>query len=340
MRTLRLFYPLPDYKSHRRAALSYQAILGQSCELLSASQYQEADVVLFHGDVEYEEAYQEWPELAKKYVIAYCVWEASELPQVYRRALPKVQEVWTASRYCEEVFGRHHPNVVRIPHVIERDLACDDEDMAFVKRAIEYEPGTVYYCIIARGWGGRKNVNGLMRAFERLRTRMPDARLIVKMGARRLPRTITDPRIHCIADRWTDRQITALHRLCHVYVSPHYGEGWGLTMSDAMLCGKPVIATGYSGNLDFMHDQNAFLIDFDEQPIRDEDVYGFYDSGMKWAYPREADLEEKLLTTYGALDDDLVSARVRRAAEDIRAFTREAVAPLLDARIQQIAARL
>jgi glycosyltransferase involved in cell wall biosynthesis len=340
MRTLKLFYPLPDYKSHRRTAQSYQAILRDSCELVSERQCQDADIVMFHGEAEYEELYQEWPELARKYVIAYCVWEASDIPAVYKRALGRVQEVWTASRYCEQVLGRYHPSVVRVPHVVERDTACDDEDLAFVKRAIDYEPDKSYYLIIARRWGGRKNVNGLMRAFERLRTRMPDARLIVKMGARRLPREIADPRIRYVAERWTDRQINALYQLCDVYVSPHYAEGWGLTMSDAMLFGKPVIATGYSGNLEFMHDANSFLIDFDETCIRGEDIYGLFEPTMKWAYPRDEDLDRKLLCAYESLGSESLASRVRRASADLRCFARAAVAPILEQRLQRIRASL
>ena len=44
------------------------------------------------------------------------------------------------------------------------------------------------------------------------------------------------------------------------YVSLHRAEGFGYTMAEAMLAGKPVIATGYSGNLEFMNDDNSFLV--------------------------------------------------------------------------------
>src|SRR3712207_9035191 len=44
------------------------------------------------------------------------------------------------------------------------------------------------------------------------------------------------------------------------YVSLHRSEGFGLTMADAMALGKPVIATGYSGNVDFMREDNSWLV--------------------------------------------------------------------------------
>ena len=52
----------------------------------------------------------------------------------------------------------------------------------------------------------------------------------------------------------------ALMALCDCYVSLHRSEGLGLTMAEAMAWGKPVIATGYSGNLQFMTDENSFLV--------------------------------------------------------------------------------
>jgi glycosyltransferase involved in cell wall biosynthesis len=47
----------------------------------------------------------------------------------------------------------------------------------------------------------------------------------------------------------------------------HRSEGFGLTMAEAMLLGKPVIATGYSGNLDFMTADTSLLVDYERVPI-------------------------------------------------------------------------
>ena len=50
---------------------------------------------------------------------------------------------------------------------------------------------------------------------------------------------------------------------CDAYVSLHRSEGFGLDMAKAMGLGKPVIATGYSGNLEFMDEATAYLVDYD-----------------------------------------------------------------------------
>jgi glycosyltransferase involved in cell wall biosynthesis len=48
---------------------------------------------------------------------------------------------------------------------------------------------------------------------------------------------------------------------CDCYASLHRAEGFGLTMAEAMAIGKPVIGTGYSGNIDFMTSENSYLVD-------------------------------------------------------------------------------
>ena len=52
----------------------------------------------------------------------------------------------------------------------------------------------------------------------------------------------------------------ALVAAADCYVSLHRSEGLGLTMAEAMAVGTPVIATAYSGNLDFMPEGSALLV--------------------------------------------------------------------------------
>jgi glycosyltransferase involved in cell wall biosynthesis len=72
-------------------------------------------------------------------------------------------------------------------------------------------------------------------------------------------------------------------RTADCYISLHRSEGFGLTLAEAMLCGKPVIATGYSGNLDFMSDEDSFLVPY--KLITIERACGPYKAGFHWADP-------------------------------------------------------
>ena len=71
------------------------------------------------------------------------------------------------------------------------------------------------------------------------------------------------PDVHVIDRYMTPSDKNALTATCDCYVSLHRSEGFGLTMAEAMYVGKPVIATGYSGNLDFMTAENGLLVDYE-----------------------------------------------------------------------------
>ena len=49
------------------------------------------------------------------------------------------------------------------------------------------------------------------------------------------------------------------------------------------MLGKPVIATAYSGNMDFTTEQNSFLVRYKLREI--EQSYGPYKAGWVWADP-------------------------------------------------------
>jgi glycosyltransferase involved in cell wall biosynthesis len=66
-----------------------------------------------------------------------------------------------------------------------------------------------------------------------------------------------------IDEVYSPDDVLSLMDACDAYVSLHRSEGLGLTMAEAMLMGKPVIATNFSGNVDFMDDSNSLLVDYE-----------------------------------------------------------------------------
>lgn len=59
------------------------------------------------------------------------------------------------------------------------------------------------------------------------------------------------PKVTLVQDRLTDEELRSLYHNVQCYVSAHHAEGFGLGIFEATLSGLPVIATKYSGNLDF-----------------------------------------------------------------------------------------
>jgi glycosyltransferase involved in cell wall biosynthesis len=86
-----------------------------------------------------------------------------------------------------------------------------------------------------------------------------------------------------IADVLSRADTLALMKSLDVYVSLHRSEGFGLTMAEAMAMGKPVIATGYSGNVDFMDQHNSCLVR--SQALKTEEAFGAYPCGTVWSDP-------------------------------------------------------
>jgi glycosyltransferase involved in cell wall biosynthesis len=78
-------------------------------------------------------------------------------------------------------------------------------------------------------------------------------------------------------------EIHALVNSCNCYVSLHRAEGFGLTMSEAMYYGKPVIATAYSSNMEFMNVGNSYPVKY--ELVTTAEDFGPYPKGSIWAEP-------------------------------------------------------
>ena len=339
MGQLKFWYEIHNYQSHRRVAAVYRQMLSR--RYTPAASIDEADVVVLHLEPhDYASVYDRFPALRKKYVISYCVWEASELPAAYQRSLTLVQEVWTCSEYCVSVIKKHHPHVFRIPHTIERERLNHDVDDEIIRRLICFDPQNYYFLSIGRTLGSRKNLAGLAGLFETTASSMPNARLIIKGLPKDPILRSQDPRVIYLPLTFSESQINALYKAVDVYVSAHHSEGWGLTLSDAMLFGKPVVATGYSGNMEFMNDYNSFLVRFTENHIREDELFGLFTPQMKWADPDVAHVRDIMLSLYtGTLRKEAIG-KSKRALEDSKKFSINSVRELLLERMEEVRLRV
>lgn len=335
MRRLNLWYGFQNYQSHARAARDYISILQQHCQLVRM--IDAAEIVILHYEPhDYLRIYGRIPDLKTKYVISYCVWEASVLPDSYVRSLSLVDEIWTCSQYCLSILKHYHPVVTYMPHVVERDSTVTNDDISFVKQLIDFKGDSTYYLTIGRLWDKRKNIEGLINIFRSLQGEMPSARLIIKCAPNDIIPTINDSSVIYIPMSLSNSQITALYKLVDVYVSPHHAEGWGFAISDAMLLGRTVIATRYSGNLDYMTDDNSFLIPCEERSIEKEDCYGLFDERMQWAYPNQGALRSLLRGVYNESARSIYAPRIGAAKIDVQRFDRYFVNKLIKKRIDEI----
>ena len=335
MREPRVCYHSDTYQSHKRAAGPYQEVIASHFE--TATQIQDANIVILHREPHnFKSLYEQIPLLRDKYVISYAVWEAYPLPAEYARSLSLVQEVWTCSEYCRKIIAEHHDNVRVIPHIVERDPQIDDIDSVLIKRLVNFTAERFYFLCIARTLGFRKNLDFLVDTFLSIAPEMPSSRLLIKSLASDPKPSWKHPQVELLPLTLSDSQINVLYSLANAYVSAHHSEGWGLTLSDAMLLGIPVIATGYSGNLEFMDSTNSFLIDAKEAYIDPSECIGKFTPEMKWGIPDGNMLASVMKGMYDGTLRNEALVRSREARESCRRFSRQSVAELLIDRIKAI----
>lgn len=138
------------------------------------------------------------------------------------------------------------------------------------------------------------------------------------------------PRLCLIVDMIPDDQMDRLYASSDAFVIPTRGEGWGLPIIQSMALAKPVIATRWGGELEFMNDDVSFFIEIDglEQPSG-------MSQGSKWATPSASHLTE--IMRYVIHNPQVAKAVGVRAREHIVArYSDDAVRRIVEKRLQVI----
>jgi len=168
----------------------------------------------------------------------------------------------------------------------------------------------------------RKNIHGAIQAFAGAFQSNPQAILTLKVNGvlKDLPRWIEEagcPGQIIVMDRYlSDDEMASLYSSSDVLLSMHRAEGFGLHLLEAMARGTAVVATRWSGNLDFMDDTNSMLIDAEMVPIVDQTVYAGYGNGV-WAAPDIGKAAAALVVLHDnpSLRQELAARGVERAQQ-------------------------
>jgi len=217
-------------------------------------------------------------------------WEIPRVPLVQRAALPFLDEVWTTSGFVQEAFEAVTAKPVRvIPLPIVEPTGAPGAMRSHLGLTTEYVFG---YLFDLASSGERKNPLAVAEAYLRAFPRATgEVRLLLKAVHASLSphiwealRRTVEGRddVLLVDDLWPDDAIGAFFLDIDCYVSLHRAEGFGLTLARAMAAGKPVIATGYSGNLEFMDADNSVLVPSTIVPIGPDPIYPATGS---WADP-------------------------------------------------------
>lgn len=228
--------------------------------------------------------------LAGKSRIACWFWELPIVPADWQPAIENVDAILVASAFIAEAFGKvtKKPILhVPLPFYPGPDSGLERVDFDLQEDAFHFLCMFDFHSSIAR-----KNPHATIEAFKRAFPDRQDVRLLVKSSNGRfhpdalrelLVLVSADSRITLRDDVLERCHLQSLLRCCDAFVSLHRAEGFGLVMAEAMGIGKPVVATRWSGNLDFMTDSNSVLVDFRLREVRAGEY--LHEPGDTWAEP-------------------------------------------------------
>lgn len=233
------------------------------------------------------------------YQIGIWAWETEEFPDKWRDRFNLIDELWTGSSFMANSFSNKTIiPVYVIPHVI------DIPDIINLNPKAENKKFTFFFSFDYKSVAERKNPIAIINAFREAFKGNNNLQLIIKTShqdinptyKKRLQEAVGDAQVQIIDGIITTRDNWLLIQQCDAYVSLHRAEGFGLGMAESMALGKPVLATAYGGNCDYMDENNSVLIKYKLQESDQE--FAPYPRGTKWADPDHQYIVKKMQKVY------------------------------------------
>jgi len=231
-------------------------------------------------------------------------WETDTLPAKYIAPLNSAREVWVPCTYNVEHFSRQlNVPVVQIPHPVPVCYTTETFQPQ-INAGLNLSPDDFVFVSTAT-WQERKNLQSVIEAFLRAFAHEKRAYLVIKTrfafvdekaASAQISEAISRAgtgldeavaRIRICAANWSEDLMTALAHRANCYVSLHRGEGWCYPLFEAACNGIPVIATAYSGPMDFLDRSFHNLVDFQLVSPKAQWTAGWnpFTSDMLWADP-------------------------------------------------------
>lgn len=226
-------------------------------------------------------------------VVGYWAWELPVTPPEWRVGVDFVHEVWVPSRFTADAVEPLLPGRVRI---VRPPLAVVPPVPAAMGREAFGLPADAVVVLTTFNLASsfvRKNPIGAVQAFRQAFGNRMDRLLVLKVtnadhfvsDFAKLRAAVGDaPNIRIETRLMPGDELAALTVASDIVLSLHRSEGLGLVLAEAMLLGRPVVCTGWSGNLDFMDQTCAALVP--SRLVVPRDPRGVLEAeGAVWADP-------------------------------------------------------
>ena len=277
------------------------------------------------------------PQIGAKTKFLIYNYESSLLPSGWSSVINKhANLVFPASNYSASVMAKCGvvPDKIKIfPYGIDTDIFRQDQSKLYVPK----DKFNFLYCAIPHA---RKGIDILFETFLRTFRGRDDVRLIFKTGqkndSKRAPSFVINvqetlsvakamaggddlPEIMVIAGDFDSATVTSIYNSAHAYVAPSRSEGFGMTVLEAMACGIPVIATAYSAHLDFLTDENSYMIATKDRPAPASMQYWQFQKGAVVGDPDLDQLSAYMKALYDKDGKD--PARVKNGLKTASEYT-------------------
>jgi glycosyltransferase involved in cell wall biosynthesis len=275
--------------------------------------------------------------LRERPLVGYCTWELGAAPAGWAQASGAFDEVWTLSAFSAAALA---PSC-SVPVVVFPPCLPPPEPRRRGRSdfGLAEDEFVVLFAFDLQSEMDRKNPLALALAFRRAFRSDDRARLVLKVTSarerpaemRRLAEATADLPVTILESTLDRGALHDLMRACDVYASLHRSEGFGLSLAEAMSLGRPVVATHYSGNLDFMSPWNSFPVPWTRATV-ERDV-GPYRRGQTWAEPDVEAASSQLRRVFA--DREGARAVAERGREDVeRSLSPPAIGAALASRLR------
>ena len=257
---------------------------------------------------------------AGRYSIGVWFWPLETFPPDWRSRFSLLEEVWVPSEFAAQALGGQVPIPIR---VMPFPISASDVE-ARSRPELGLPDGTLFLTRVDyRNDPELQNPLAVVEAFRRAFADGEDARLVIDCvhsgqaeaaHAELRSAAAEDPRIHLAEHQRTGEEWLSAIELCDGYVSLHRAQAFGLDCARAMSLGRPVIATGYSGNLEFMTAGNSFLVEYERSRVGGG--HDPYPADAEWADPKLEHAARLMHDVHS--DPDAARERAAIGAEEIR----------------------
>ena len=243
------------------------------------------------------------------YNILKLYWELSEIPTDKIEDLNLYDEIWVPSRFVyDAVIKVFKKKIFVIPPFV--DIRCD---YSIKKNYFGLKEG-IFHFLFSFDYNSsifRKNPVAVVKAFQAafpkndhsvglvIKSNDPVKSSIDPNMIRSLKNA--DARIIFIEDYLDRQMMLSLINCCDCYVSLHRSEGYGMGIAESICLGRKVVATNYSGNVDFMNQINSLPVDYKIVPLESHQYY--LASGNFWAEPHHESAVQQLRAAYRNKDE-------------------------------------